>query len=202
MMQRNQAFLDTNFLVFLKFEDENQAFFTLYVQVAQAINLALCINQLRAPLFNERWWNKFDFFDSVLQKKCKNNARITIDNIPLNLYNCMAGHALTHYGKAIWRDGWAGLRRTTGNRVMANTHPRVRIPLSPPHRTEHRFFEARFFRSDEFAIKHWRYRMHVSKATIQFFVNTIGLSLRYCAVSSKITYNSIHQTIGNTNATH
>ena len=30
------------------------------------------------------------------------------------------------------RDGWAGLRRTTGNRVKANTLTRVRIPLSPP----------------------------------------------------------------------
>ena len=30
------------------------------------------------------------------------------------------------------RDGWAGLRRTTGNRVCGNPVPRVRIPLSPP----------------------------------------------------------------------
>ena len=34
----------------------------------------------------------------------------------------------------IWRDGWAGLRRTIGNRVNANTVPRVRIPLSPPQK--------------------------------------------------------------------
>ena len=31
-----------------------------------------------------------------------------------------------------WRDGWVGLRRTTGNRVWANTPTRVRISFSPP----------------------------------------------------------------------
>ena len=33
-----------------------------------------------------------------------------------------------------WRDGWAGLRRTTGNRVGVNSVSGVRIPLSPPKR--------------------------------------------------------------------
>ena len=36
------------------------------------------------------------------------------------------------------RDGWAGLRRTTGNRVCGNPVPRVRISLSPP-RKKHTF---------------------------------------------------------------
>ena len=31
-----------------------------------------------------------------------------------------------------WRDGWVGLRRTTGNRVCTDTASRVRIPISPP----------------------------------------------------------------------
>ena len=33
------------------------------------------------------------------------------------------------------RDGWAGLRRTTGNRVCGNPVPRVRISLSPPKKS-------------------------------------------------------------------
>ena len=32
------------------------------------------------------------------------------------------------------RDGWVGLRRTTGNRVWANTPTRVRISFSPPYK--------------------------------------------------------------------
>ena len=36
--------------------------------------------------------------------------------------------------KSAWRDGWAGLRRTTGNRVCGNPVPRVRISLSPPQK--------------------------------------------------------------------
>ena len=31
-----------------------------------------------------------------------------------------------------WKDGWAGLRRTTGTRVYVNSVSRVRIPLCPP----------------------------------------------------------------------
>ena len=34
----------------------------------------------------------------------------------------------------LWRDGWAGLRRTTGNRVTAVNRTRVRIPISPPYK--------------------------------------------------------------------
>ena len=43
----------------------------------------------------------------------------------------LAPHARSaEYG---WKDGWAGLRRTTGTRVYVNSVPRVRIPLFPPN---------------------------------------------------------------------
>ena len=35
----------------------------------------------------------------------------------------------------IWKDGWAGLRRTTGNRVGPIKPSRVRIPFFPPQKS-------------------------------------------------------------------
>ena len=35
-----------------------------------------------------------------------------------------------------WKDGWAGLRRTTGTRVYVDSVSRVRIPLFPPKAPE------------------------------------------------------------------
>ena len=43
--------------------------------------------------------------------------------------------------KSARRDGWVGLRRTTGNRVWANTPTRVRISFSPPRKKEHLLFQ-------------------------------------------------------------
>ena len=51
-----------------------------------------------------------------------NNFKFTLDFYNIFIYNSQVS----------WRDGWAGRRRTIGNRVSANTTSGVRIPFSPP----------------------------------------------------------------------
>ena len=62
-----------------------------------------------------------DFFEDPYKKYRKKFQKPIDISIKVCYTSCCA-----------WRDGWVGLRRTTGNRVCTDTASRVRIPISPP----------------------------------------------------------------------
>ena len=71
------------------------------------------------------------YYNITKRIACQEKKKIFSIKIQIS-YCIFEKNVLLYQAWATRRDGWVGLRRTIGNRVKANTLPRVRISLSPP----------------------------------------------------------------------